>query len=89
MIIFKSKLGSWIVEIIKDFQIYDRWGSKVWHQANYLPDPEVELMDGTDAFRACLLIPGVFVYIAMVRFIDGPEIQYRGDITVLNKSYNK
>lgn len=84
---FQIKVGPG-VEIIKDFQIYDRWGSKVWHQANYLPDPSGT--DGWDGrFQGVPVDPGVFVYIATVRFIDGQEIQYRGDITVLNKSYNK
>ena len=60
MIIFKSKLV-W-VEIIKDFvKIYDRWGSKVWHQAQLFTLIRVEPMDGTDAFGACLVDPGVFI----------------------------
>lgn len=75
------------VEIVKDFQIFDRWGNNVWHQSNYLPDPAST--DGWDGkFKGVPVDPGVFVYIATVKFIDGVEIQYRGDVTIYNKSHN-
>ena len=61
-------------------QIYDRWGDLVW-EGNDLPvnDPTVG-WDGTYKGKP---VSGVFVYRAIVRFIDGQERSYDGDVTVL------
>ena len=83
---FQIKIGVG-VDIVEDFQIYDRWGNNVWHQSNYLPDPAST--DGWNGkFNGVPVDPGVFVYIAKVRFIDGVVIEYRGDVTIYNKSSN-
>lgn len=63
-------------------QVYDRWGAKVYEVEN--PDissGRVNTWDGR--FDGKLCNPGVYVYIAQVKYIDGATFVYRGDITLL------
>ncbi|MFM8372554.1 MAG: hypothetical protein ACKOCO_09215, partial [Bacteroidota bacterium] len=69
------------VEEIELFQIFDRWGTLVFEQQNFLPNDERNGWDGK--FRGSFLDPAVFVYQAKVRFIDGVEILFEGDITIV------
>jgi len=68
------------VEIIKSLQVYSRWGEKVFERTNFMPN---EYSNGWDGSRnGAMLVPGVFAYQAVIRFIDGEEILYSGDITL-------
>jgi hypothetical protein len=69
------------VEVIESFQVFDRWGTLVFEQQNFLPNDERNGWDGK--FRGSFLDPAVFVYQAKVRFIDGVEILFEGDITIV------
>jgi hypothetical protein len=53
----------------------------VFEQQNFLPNDERNGWDGK--FRGSFLDPAVFVYQAKVRFIDGVEILFEGDITIV------
>jgi len=70
------------VQVISEFMIFDRWGQPVWHQENYLPDGS-----GTDGWDGTInqkeALPGVYAYVARVRFIDNQEILLKGSITLL------
>lgn len=68
------------VEIVENLTIYDRWGSIVHSQSNYLPDATTG-WDGL--FRGQQAVPGVYVFVATVRFLDGQVKTYRGDVTLL------
>jgi hypothetical protein len=68
------------VEIVEEILILDRWGNKVYQNKNYIP-AEGDGWDGTN--NGVTLMPGVFVYAARVRFIDGEIKVYKGDITLL------
>lgn len=66
-------------EVLK-FQIFDRWGNEVYSDGNFKPvDPN---RGWNGKFRGKDVQLGVFVYYALVRFIDGEEVLFKGDITV-------
>ena len=67
------------VEAVESFYIYDRWGNVVYSRFNYLPDASTG-WDGT--FRGQQALPGVYVYTATVKFLDGQMKTYRGDVTL-------
>jgi len=73
-----------LIEYIHDFAIYDRWGEQVYF--NEMQSPEEALLDlnGWDGnFRTESMSPGVYVYKVLVEFVDGEEIFYEGDITLI------
>jgi gliding motility-associated-like protein len=70
------------VTVVADFLVFDRWGQPVWKQENYLPDgSETDGWDGTIGNQDA--IPGVYGYIAKVRFIDDQEVVFKGSITLI------
>mgnify|MGYP000971955189 CR=1 FL=1 len=69
-----------VVEI-SAFEVFDRWGDKVWSNYGFKPNDPVE---GWDAIvRDDHLNPAVFVYWARVKFIDGRTVLYKGDVTIV------
>ena len=69
------------VDIIVTLKVFDRWGELVFEGNDFPPNLESE--GWTGVFKEEAMNPGVFVYIAVVRFLDGAEIQYSGDVTLL------
>jgi CHU_C Type IX secretion signal domain len=69
------------VAIIESFLIFDRWGTQLFEQVNFQPNDPANGWDGL--YKGEPLNPGVFVYQAKVRFIDGEIILYKGDITIV------
>lgn len=73
------------VEELEVFRVYDRWGNLIYEIEN-LPAP-TNIDDGWNGRKGNSsrndVIPGVYVYHARVRFIDGVSIDYSGDITLL------
>ncbi|MFZ4632728.1 MAG: gliding motility-associated C-terminal domain-containing protein, partial [Saprospiraceae bacterium] len=73
--------GGTDVASVESFMVFDRWGEKLFEATDFLPnDPSVYWsgqLNGED------LVPGVYVYYALVRFIDGEKIVYKGDVTLL------
>jgi gliding motility-associated-like protein len=66
---------------IKSVQVFNRWGDMVYEGRNLpLNDPLVG-WDGT--FNGRDLDPDIFVYRAVVEFIDGSELSFKGDIHLL------
>jgi hypothetical protein len=76
---FEITTGFGITEI-EDLIILDRWGNAVYRKSNYLPD-ESSGWDGT--LNGIALNPGVFVYSARIKFIDGEIKVYKGDVTLV------
>jgi gliding motility-associated-like protein len=68
------------VESIRSLQVFTRWGEAVYEQHNLSPDDASLGWDGT--FRGQKMNPGVFVWKAVVRFVDGQEEGFVGDVTL-------
>ena len=70
------------VTFVEYFKIYDRWGNLVFTRENFSPENSMDNSwqgdyNGTDAQ------PGVYVYIAKVRFIDNETFEFKGDVTLI------
>ena len=76
--------GSGVEELVT-FRIYDRWGNLVYERNNLAAPTNID--DGWDGRKGnganSQLVPGVYVYSTVVRFIDGAEINYSGEVTLL------
>ena len=66
---------------IESFQIFDRWGDQMFQQSAFLPNDVTKGWKGR--FRDQDVNPGVYIYTAVVRFIDGERILFKGDVTVM------
>lgn len=61
--------------------IYDRWGNQLYSVENILPDDPGYLgWDGR--FNGQSATPGVYAWIAKVRFIDGEQFTFAGEFTL-------
>jgi hypothetical protein len=69
------------VAAVELFRIFDRWGNQLFEATNFQPNDPGTGWDG--AYRGDPVSPGVYVYVARVRFIDGAVEIYKGDVTVL------
>jgi hypothetical protein len=68
-------------ERIELLRIFDRWGELVWEGRDMpLGNDGSQGWDGT--FRGKRVNPGVFTFIAFVRFVDQEVLEYSGDVTV-------
>ncbi len=73
--------GDRIVLEIESFLIFDRWGEQVYSVFEKLPSDVGPGWDGK--LKGSKMNPGVFVWIAKIKFIDGKVEVYSGDITLL------
>jgi len=73
--------GNKEVKAIIEMQIFDRWGNNVFINYNFPPNVENYGWDGS--FRNKDMNPAVFAYWAQVRFTDGSEGFYKGDVTLV------
>ncbi len=70
------------VEMIESFRIFDRWGNMLFEELEV--EPEVAGTVGWDGnFKGNPVNPGIFVYVARVKFVDGVYITYSKDFTLL------
>lgn len=69
------------VRIVRDFRIFDRWGTNLFSLNNFSPnDPQY----GWDGIHKGKVVPsGVYVYYAEIEFEDGRVEVKSGDITVV------
>ncbi len=65
---------------IKSLQVYSRWGEEVFEQINFTAGDTNKGWDGT--FKGQKLNPAVFVWQAVVEFVDGKEELFTGDVTL-------
>ncbi|MBC7775560.1 MAG: gliding motility-associated C-terminal domain-containing protein [Phycisphaerae bacterium] len=72
--------GGPAAEQISLLRIYDRWGSLIYENRDFgLNEPNF----GWDGTAKGQKVDGVFAWYALVRFIDGEELPYKGDVTVI------
>lgn len=70
---------------IEVITIYDRWGSEVYEEKNIGLEEQTYLgWDGITRGTGRQVNPGVFIWLAKVRFIDGDVRTFTGDVTVVN-----
>lgn len=73
-----SKSGT--VRRIHRMAVYDRWGTKVYEQADFPPDDAQYGWDGYH--RGRLLNPGVFVWVIEAELNTGAIVILKGDVTL-------
>jgi hypothetical protein len=69
------------IEEIEIFEVFNRWGERVFRRENFQPNDPSLGWDGN--FRDRPANPEVFVYYAKIRFNDGITILYKGDVTLM------
>lgn len=74
-------LGSQVVKNIKRFEIFDRWGDRVFTKANFMPDDPNFGWDGRHKGREAL--PGVYVYYIEVEYMDATTDILEGDVSLI------
>ena len=77
---FTINLGN-DVRVVKVFEIFDRWGERVYQIQNFAPPGSNVAWDGTLLGRE--MPAGVYTYYLVVKFIDGEEEIFVGDLTLL------
>jgi len=72
-------------EQIEDLSIFDRWGGEMYQVENIgFDDVDFVGWDGIVQSTGRKVNPGVFIWIATVRFIDGEVRTFAGDLTVVD-----
>jgi gliding motility-associated-like protein len=66
---------------IREFQIFDRWGETIFTYFNIPPNNPAYGWNGTH--RDKLLDAGVFVYYALLEFVDGSTELVKGDVVLM------
>ena len=72
--------GDTEVEVVS-FMIFDRWGNRVFRKEDFPPGNPGFGWDGN--FEGRPLNPAVFVWKAVIRFPDGSEKEYYGEVTLV------
>ena len=72
--------GQGVAEV-ESFRIFDRWGEQLFELKGFLPNDPIIGWDGS--YRGDMALPGVYVYFAVVRYIDGETEVFKGDVTVV------
>lgn len=65
---------------IKDFKVFNRWGSLMYEGKNLLPNESSSGWNGF--FNGELMNTGVYVWVAEVEYLDGVVVLMKGDITL-------
>lgn len=73
--------GDETLDLIEELQVFDRWGNTVFSRKEIQPEDLRAGWDGT--FKGKELNPGVYVYRALLRFVDGTEQNYSGNVTLV------
>ncbi len=67
--------------IVKEFKVFSRWGNLIWETQNMPLGVDQKGWDGF--FGGKLMSPDVYAFYVKVLFLDGEEVIYRGDITLV------
>jgi hypothetical protein len=69
--------------LIEALRVYDRWGNLTWEIADLEPNYPFKGWDGKAARGGETVMPGVYVWTARVRYLDGTSEVLSGDVTVV------
>ena len=69
------------VEEVVELEIFDRWGNCVFINETFPPNEPSYGWDGV--FKGKMMNPAVYAYRAVVRFSNGDERAYKGDVTLV------
>ena len=69
------------VREVRDFQIFDRWGTLVFGRARFQPNDETFGWDGY--FKGISQKPGVYVYYAVLEMADGGTEMVKGEVLLI------
>ncbi|MCC6460373.1 MAG: gliding motility-associated C-terminal domain-containing protein, partial [Saprospiraceae bacterium] len=72
--------GRGVVEV-RNLRVFDRWGNQLFENEHLPVNDPAEGWDGN--FRGQAMQPGVYIWQAVVEFIDGQVEVYAGDVTIL------
>ena len=73
--------GGQDVAEIETFMVFDRWGEVIHQYFNFQPNDPDSGWDGK--WRADEMNPGVYVWFAEIRFIDGVKKIYKGGVSLI------
>ena len=65
------------VRRILSFEVYDRWGSRVFSRVNFEPNQAILGWDGGT------MQPAVFIYLLKIEYLDGRQEVIKGDVTLV------
>jgi len=68
------------IQEVESLRIYDRWGNLIYEANNFDPLDENFAWNGRN--KGEIMDNGVYIYSALVKFIDGTEELLKGDITL-------
>jgi CHU_C Type IX secretion signal domain len=66
---------------VQSFKIFNRWGDAIFDRLDMPLNIETEGWNGWA--KGTAMPPDVYIYVAVVEFIDGKVVLYRGDITLM------
>ena len=78
---FFTIYGNQSAVVIKDLKIFNRWGDLMFQASNIPLNKDEAGWDGT--WKSQRLEPDVFAFFAIIKFIDGEEVIYKGDVTIV------
>ena len=67
--------------VVESLTIYSRWGEKMFESRNSRLNDPFSGWDGS--FRNQPALPGVYVWVAQIAFLDGKKATYYGDVTLI------
>lgn len=70
-----------IIKVIKRFEIYNRWGNKIFSQTNIQPNDATSGWNGLVNGKA--VNADVFVWWAEIEFVDGYTTIFSGDVNII------
>lgn len=71
------------VKQVNFMRVYNRWGELLYERNSFYPDND-NLSEGWDGrYKGDFVMPGVYVYIVEVEFLDDRVLLYRGDVTTI------
>ena len=73
--------GDISVKKVQSFKIFNRWGDAIFDRTDFPLNIETQGWDGSA--KGTTMPPDVYIYVAVVEFIDGKVVVYRGDITLV------
>jgi gliding motility-associated-like protein len=80
--VFTIHAGKGVDQIVSVL-IFDRWGNQLHEQTDLALPADGTVLGWDGHFRGRLMDPGTYVYAVTVRFLDGRELIYRGDVNIL------